>query len=207
MTAGRAPADFSAQSRFSALAPALVGPRTDPDWWPNPPAMRTLLSLLVLALAAGPLPAREVLRQVLHPSADLPAFHGLVPAGWRQEVDASGNLQLGNEDRSANFSLNVIASPDPAAALDELAQAILSSAVVAPWDSRVPFEVSGHRGFKYAARVRHTNGVEARAEVILIAAGERHIAVCSMILADRVTPAQETTARLVQAGLRLIPAR
>lgn len=168
--------------------------------------MRALLPLLVLALTATPTQAaRELLRQVLHPAAGLPAFAGLVPADWRQEIDASGNLQLANGNRSATFSLNVIPTSDPAAALDELARAILASAVVAPWDSRAPAEISGHRGFKYSARVRHTNGVEARAEVVLIAVGAQHLAVCSMILADRVTAEQETTARLVHAGFRLIP--
>ena len=167
--------------------------------------MRLLPSLFVL-LAAAAAPAREVLREVVHPKADLPAFHCLLPADWRSEVDASGNLQLSNRDRTANFSLSLVHGSDPAGSLDVLAKAILAGAVTPPWNSREPAEISGHRGFRYSARVRHTNGVTVRAEVILVAVGDGHIAACSLLLSERVSRDDEATARLVHAAVKLLPA-
>lgn len=166
--------------------------------------MRPILILLVL-LAAAAAPAREVLREIVHPKAALPAFRCLLPEDWRSEVDASGNLQLANGDRTANFSLSLVHGSDPASSLDALAKVILAGAVVAPWDSREPAEISGHRGFKYSARVRHTNRVVVRAEVILVAVGDRHIAACSLLLAERVARDDEAIARLVQAAVKLLP--
>lgn len=164
-------------------------------WW--------FLFLAALAPAVG----SAQLRDVLHPRADLPAFRCQVPVDWTNEVDAAGNLQLANARRTANFSMSIVHSAEPAAQLDGLAKAILAGAVTAPWDSREPAEISGYRGFKYTARVKHTNGVQVRAEVILVAVGEQHIAACSLLLAERVTRPDETTARLVQAGMKLIPVR
>lgn len=168
--------------------------------------MRTvlLLALLPVLLASAP-PA--VLCEVLHPRADLPAFRCLLPEGWTSEVDNAGNLLLANRDRSANFSLGFVHSPDPEGSIDALAKAILASAVVKPWDSREPAEISGHRGHRYTARVRHTNGVEVRTEVVLVAVGADHIAACSLLFGTRVSRADETTARLMHAAVRLLPAR
>lgn len=169
--------------------------------------MRTFLKLLVFlgAMAASAAHARDLLREIVHPKADLPAFHCLVPADWHSEVDASGNLQLANDDRSANFSLSLMRSSGSADTLDALARAILSRAINAPWDSREPAEISGHRGYKYSARVRHTNGVEVRAEIILAAVGGQNIAACSMLLSTKIGRDDETTARLVHAAIKLIP--
>lgn len=164
-----------------------------------------LLWLAALALLVPPAPARELLREIIHPKTDRPAFRCLVPADWREEIDALGNLQLSNPRRSANFSLSLAHSSAPAAALDALAQVILSGAVVAPWDSREPAEISGHRGYKYCARLRPAGGAEVRAEVILVAADNDHIAACSMLLAERIAGEDETLARLVQAAVRLHP--
>ena len=163
-----------------------------------------LLYLLPALLAAAP---SAGLREVLHPRSDLPAFRSLLPDGWTSEVDAAGNLLLANRDRSANFSLGFVHSPDPEGSLDALAKAILASAVVKPWDNREPAEISGHRGYRYTARVRHTNGVEVRTEVVLVAVGTDHIAACSLLLGARVSRADETTARLMHAAVRLLPAR
>lgn len=168
--------------------------------------MRSLLTLLLLLAAPTcGLAGRELLREILHPKADLPSFRLLLPADWTNEVDAAGNLLAANADRTANFALSFARASAPHEALDGLAKAILTGAVVAPWDSREPVEVSGHRGYKYTARVRHANGVQVRAEVILVAAGERHIAACSLLLGDRISRSDETLARLVHASVKLLP--
>lgn len=169
--------------------------------------MRSLSLLLLLLATLTPTVASAQLRDVLHPRADLPAFRCQLPADWTNEVDASGNLQLANPPRTANFSMSIVHSPEPVEKLDVLAKAILAGAVTAPWDSREPAEISGYRGYKYTARVKHTNGVQVLAEVILVAVGEQHIAACSMLLAERITRPDETTARLVQAAMKLIPVR
>jgi hypothetical protein len=167
--------------------------------------MRTFLKLLVLLAAAVPAVAPAQLREIFHPKADLPAFRCLVPDSWSSSVDAAGNLLLANRSHTANFSLSLVPGAKPRESLDELAKALLESAVHPPWDSREPVEISGYRGFKYTARVRHTNGVEVRAEVVLVAIDDKQIAACSMLLAERLSAADESTARLVQAAIHLVP--
>lgn len=166
--------------------------------------MRTLLLMFVLLTAAAAAPLPLPLREVFHPKADQPAFRCLVPADWTSQVDAVGNLLLANRDRSANFSLTLVASANPRESLDALARALLTSAVNPPWDSREADEISGHRGARYTAHVRHTNGVEVHAEVVLVVVGDRQIAASSMLLSPRIKPADEATARLVFAALRLV---
>ena len=168
--------------------------------------MRTLLKLAVLLAAAVPAVASAQPREVFHPSADRPAFRCLVPEGWSSRVDAFGNLLLANQDHTVNFSLSLVPSARPRESLDVLAKALFESAVHPPWDSREPAEISGYRGFKYTARVRHTNGVEVRAEVVLVAVGEKQIAACSLLLSDPLTSADEGSARLVQAAIHIVPA-
>jgi hypothetical protein len=167
--------------------------------------MHTFLKMLVFLAAAVPVVMPAQLREVSHPKADLPAFRCLVPDSWSSNVDAAGNLLLANRGRTANFSLTLVPSAKPRESLDELAKALLASAVHPPWDSREPAEISGYRGFKYTARVRHTNGVEVLAEVMLVAIDDKQIAACSMLLTDRLSSADESTARLVQAALHLVP--
>jgi len=168
-------------------------------------AMRPLLSMLVLLAAAVPAAAAEPLREIRHPASGQPAFRCLVPENWTSQVDAGGNLLLANRGRTANFSLAFTPSPRPREALDELAKELLDTAVTSPWDSREPAEISGYRGFKYAARVRAPNGVVVRAEVVLVAVGDQQIAVSSLLLAERVSPADEGTARLVHAAIHIAP--
>lgn len=157
------------------------------------------LSLLIPAVVA----AREIVREIIHPSAELPAFRCLVPGDWESKVDATGNLQLANPAGTAFFSLSFAHSPNPAAAHDTLARAVLGAAASPPWDSRVPVEISGHRGFRYTARMK-TGKATVRSELLIVAVGELHLAACSMILNDRIKPDDETTARLVQASVKLL---
>lgn len=164
---------------------------------------RPLLLLFVTALSAATVAAP--LRDILHPATGRPAFRCLVPADWTSQVDAVGNLLLANRDRSANLSFTLVNSVAPGESLDALAKTLLFSAVNPPWDSREPAEISGHRGTRYTARVRHTNGVEVHAEVVLVVAGDRQIAAGSMLLSTRIKPADEATARLVFAAIRLAP--
>jgi hypothetical protein len=159
----------------------------------------------MFVLLAAAVPAVAQLREVFHPKAELPAFRCLVPEGWSSQIDAAGNLLLADRKHAANFSLTFVPSTRPREALDELAKVILASAVTAPWDSREPAEISGYRGFKYTARVRHSNGVEVRAEVVLVAVGDRQIAASSMLLNNRIPAAEESTARLVHAAIRIVP--
>ena len=167
--------------------------------------MRRLLPMLVLLVAALPAADSAQLREVFHPKADLPAFRCAVPGDWSSSVDANGNLLLANREHTANFSLTFVPSAQPHEALDTLAKAILAQAVTAPWDSREPAEISGYRGFKYTARVRPVNGSEVRTEVVLVAVGDRQIAAASMLLSAHLSSADETTARLVHAAVRIVP--
>lgn len=164
------------------------------------------LPLFLVLLTAGPAATGSApLREVFHPTTGSPAFRCLVPADWSSQVDGVGNLLLANRDRSANFSVTLVTSANPSASLDALAKILLDSAVHSPWDSREDVEISGHRGAKYTARVRHTNGAEVHAEIALVAAGDRQIAACSMLLSTRIKPADEAIARLVFAAIRLMP--
>lgn len=168
--------------------------------------MRVLLTLCA-ALAALTLPtsARELLRAVIHPKADLPAFHCTVPTDWHDAADAHGNLQLANGARTATFSLGLVHSTNPRDALDTLARAVLADAIGEPWETREPAEISGYRGTKYVTRVRAANGAILRAELILVAVSDEHIASCSMLLVDRIGRADETLARLVFGNIKLVP--
>lgn len=168
--------------------------------------MRPLLTLLLALVALAPASrARELLHTVVHPLNELPAFHSTVPGDWSHSVDAHGNLQLANEGRTATFSLGLAHSANPRDALDTLARAILADAVAAPWTSREPAEISGHRGTRYVSRVRAANGTELRAELILVVVGDDHIASCSMLLAERINRTDETLARLVFGNIKLLP--
>ncbi|MFZ5495972.1 MAG: hypothetical protein ACOZE5_11650 [Verrucomicrobiota bacterium] len=162
-----------------------------------------LLALSVAALAAAP--TRDSLREIIHPRSDLPAFRCLVPGDWRSEVDATGNLQLANPAGTVFFSLSFAHTPNPAGAHDALARAVLNGANNPPWDSREPVEISGHRGYRYTARVKSGKDL-VRAELLIVSAGDRHLASCAMIFADRLQPADEATARLVQAAVKLLAA-
>lgn len=168
--------------------------------------MRTFVSMLVLlAAASASAVTTPPLREVFHPVADRPAFRCLVPADWTSQVDAVGNLLLANRDHSANFSLTFVSSSNAPEALEPLAKVLLSSAVNPPWDSREPGEISGYRGTKYTAHVRHSNGVEVHAEVMLVVVGEKQIAACSMLLNTKIKPADEAIARLMFAAVKLVP--
>lgn len=170
--------------------------------------MRPLLPLLlVLAVGSvGATPAPRPLREVLHPKTGQPVFRCLVPANWTSQVDAVGNLLLANPDHTANLSLTLLASANPTDSLDALARTLLASAVRPPWDRREADEISGWRGQAYTALVRHTNGVEVAAEIRLFATGDRQIGACSLLLNRQIKPADEATARLVFAAIRLVPA-
>jgi hypothetical protein len=162
-----------------------------------------VLALSVATLAAAP--ARDGLREIVHPQADLPAFRCLVPADWRSSVDATGNLQVSNPAGTLFFSFSFAHAPNPAGAHDALARAVLNGANNPPWDSREPVEISGHRGYRYTARVKSGKDL-VRAELLIVAVGERHLASCSVIFTDRIKAADETTARLVQAAVKLLAA-
>jgi hypothetical protein len=168
--------------------------------------MRTWVSLIaLLSLFASAAAARDPLRTVLHPKADLPAFRVVLPEDWTDTIDATGNLLLASRDRAVNFSLSLTPSTSPRDALDSLARAVLNGRSGTPWDSREPAEISGHRGYRYTARIRHTNGVEVRVELVLVAVGDRHIASCALLLGERAGRNDETLARLVLAAIRLVP--
>lgn len=162
-----------------------------------------VLALSVATLAAAP--ARDGLREIVHPQADLPAFRCLVPADWRSSVDATGNLQVSNPAGTVFFSFSFAHAPNAADAHDTLARAVLNGASNPPWDSREPVEISGHRGYRYTARVKSGKD-HVRAELLIVAVGDRHLASCSVIFTDRLKPADETTARLVQAAVKLLAA-
>ncbi|MBI2512713.1 MAG: hypothetical protein HYV96_12095 [Opitutae bacterium] len=166
-----------------------------------------LLFCGVLALLAPAADGRELLRELLHPKSDLPAFRCTIPADWTSEIDRLGNLQLASDARTATFSLGIVHSADPHEALDGLAKTILADAIAPPWKAREPAEISGHRGYKYTARVRAANGVEIDAEVILVAVGDKHIASCSMLLSRRISRDDEVLARLVFGNVKLLPSR
>lgn len=168
--------------------------------------MRTLVSLFaLLSLLATASAASDQLREIIHPKADLPAFRLLLPADWTDSVDANGNLLIANRDRTVNFSLSLAHATSPGDALDSLARAVLGGGGSTPWDSREPAEISGHRGYRYTARIRHSNGAVVRTELLLAAAGERHIASCALLLGERVSRRDESLARLVLAGIKLVP--
>lgn len=167
--------------------------------------MRPLLACCSLLLALVSSALASPLREIIHPRADLPAFRCAVPPDWPSEIDAAGNLRFSNRDRTVHFSLIIVPNPRPRDALDALAKALLSDAEVKPWDSREPAEISGHRGLRYTARVKAPDGAPVRTEILLVAIGEQHVAACSMILAARVSQTDENIARLVLAGVKLIP--
>lgn len=167
----------------------------------------SLLFCGILTLLAPAAEGRELLREVLHPRADLPAFRCVLPADWTSTVDPAGNLRFANGPSTVTFSLGIMHSSNASGALDTLARAILADAIAPPWETREPTEISGHRGCKYVARVRAANGVEVRAELILVAVGDEHIASCSMIFARRVSADDEMLARLVFGSVKLLPSR
>jgi hypothetical protein len=170
-----------------------------------PAPLRLLVVLTLGGVALTAARARDGLREIVHPNADLPAFRCLVPENWTSEVDATGNLQLANATRTAFCSLSFAHTPNPSDAHDALARAVWRDAVNPPWDSREPAEISGQRGYLYKARVKSGNAT-VRAELIIVTAGDRHLASFSTLLTERIKPADVSTARLVQAAVKLLVA-
>jgi hypothetical protein len=167
--------------------------------------MRHLCVLLLVLGVAAIAPARDGLREILHPRAGLPAFRVLLPEGWTDTTDAAGNLRLANRDRSVTFALGFVPAERPAEALDPLARSLLQGTVTAPWDSRDAAEISGHRGHRYVARLRPAAGREVRTELVLVAVGDRHVASAALFLNDRAPAADTTLARLALAAVRIVP--
>jgi len=167
--------------------------------------MRSFLTLVLSLAITAVAPARDALREIVHPAADLPAFRCLVPGDWEAKVDPTGNLQLANPARTAFFSLSFAHTPQPADAHDALARAVFGTATNPPWESRQPVEISGHRGFRYAARMK-TGAANVRAELLVVEAGDGHLASLSTILNERIKPADEAIARLVQSAVKLVVA-
>jgi hypothetical protein len=167
--------------------------------------MRLLCPLLLALAFATVAPARDGLREILHPRAGLPAFRVLLPEGWTDTTDPSGNLRLANRDRSVTFAFGFVPAERPAETLDPLARSLLQGAATAPWESRDAAEISGHRGQRYAARLRPAAGSEVRTELVLVAVGDRHVASAALFLNHRAPAADETLARLVLAAVRIVP--
>lgn len=165
--------------------------------------MRSFLVFILSVATLTAAPARDGLREIIHPKADLPAFRCLIPADWRSEVDAIGNLQVSNPVGTVFFSLSFAHTSNPAEAHDALARAVFDGSNNPPWDSREPVEISGHRGYRYTARVKSGKDL-VRAELLIVTVGDRHLASCSTIFTDRLKPADETTARLVQAAVKIL---
>lgn len=156
------------------------------------------VSLLLAALLA---PLSALARDMQFPEKTLPAFSFVLPDDWTHEADTSGNLLMFNPNRMTGFVIIVTESTEQ---LDDIAIEAFGVAKAEAPQSKKPAEISGCKGFTYFSTITNDNGVKMNLETTIVRVNDKHIAAASLLLVIAVTKADETVARLVRNGLKLV---
>ncbi len=161
---------------------------------------KTLLVLLpLLSALLGPLTSSA--KDMRFPEKGSPAYVFVLPDDWSSQTDDSGNLLMASANHTTALVILVGEAPD---ALDEIAKVALETAKAAPFSRKEPVEISGFKGFNYFSNMSNPAGVSIKLEMIIVRVDDRNFASASLLLASGVTQADESSARLVRNGLKLL---
>jgi hypothetical protein len=160
---------------------------------------KSLPAFLILAVFL--LPLAVFARDVRHPEKISPAFSFILPDDWSHEPETSGNLIMFNPGRTTGIVIIVPESPD---ALDKIATEAFGVAKAEAPQSKKPAEISGCKGFTYFSTITNDKGVKMNLETTIVRVNEKYIAAASLLVVTTATKDDETAARLVFNGLKLV---
>jgi hypothetical protein len=156
-----------------------------------------LLAFLPFLLAPLSAPARDV----RFPATGIPAYSFILPDDWVSKADDAGNLIMFNPKRSACVVILVEKSTEN---LDTVVEDAFTVAKATATGRVEPADISGCKGRTYYATILNPKGVKLDLEMTVVRVNETYIASASVILLPGSAPADETTARLVRNGLKLV---
>ena len=88
--------------------------------------------------------------------------------------------------------------------LDVIAKVAFETAQATPSERKEPVEISGCEGYTYFGTIKNPAGLILNLETTIVRVDPEHIASASLILVPDVAPADESAARLVRNGLKLV---
>jgi hypothetical protein len=147
------------------------------------------------------LPPPAAARDMRFPEKSLPAFTFFLPDDWTARPNADGNLIMASANRTTSMVIIVAESTD---ALDVIAAEAFGVAKADPSSRQEPAEISGHKGFTYYSSITNAKGIRLNLETTIVRVGEKHIAAASLLYVANPTKEDETTARLVRNGVKLV---
>ena len=156
---------------------------------------------IFLILAALLLPLAAPARDVRHPEKTSPAFGFVLPDNWSQEPDTSGNLIMFNPARTTGIVIIVAESTD---VLDKIATEAFGVAKADAYKNKKPAEISGCKGYTYFSTITNDKGIKMSLETTIVRVSDKHIAAASLLVVTSATKDDETAARLVHNGLKIV---
>lgn len=162
--------------------------------------MRKSLPLLIF-VAALLLPLSAPAKDIRHPEKTLPAFSLMLPDNWSHDPDTSGNLLMFNPSHSTGIVIIIVESTDE---LDKVATEAFGMAKADTPQNKKPAEISGHKGFTYFSSITNGKGVKMSLETTIVRVNDKYIAAATLLIATTATKDDETAARLVHNGLKLV---
>ncbi len=166
----------------------------------TPSTRQTLLLALTLALALLA-PPTATAKDVQFPETGFPAYAIVLPDDWTTQPADQGNLLLFSANRNAVVVVLVAKSAD---SLEKIAKDALAQAPAVPDGRKNPTEISGCEGFTWFGTMKNAKNLALALEMTVVRIDAEHVASASLILAPDITPADESTARLVRNGLKLL---
>jgi hypothetical protein len=160
---------------------------------------KSLTVFLILAALLSPLAV--IARDVRHPEKTSPAFSFVLPDNWSREPDTSGNLIMFNPARTTGIVIIVADSADD---LDKIATEAFGVAKADAYKNKKPAEISGCKGFTYFSTITNDKGVKMSLETTLVRVDAKNIAAASLLVVTTAAKDDETAARLVHNGLKLV---
>jgi hypothetical protein len=161
---------------------------------------RFVPAILLLALAVLA-PLSVLAKEVRFPETGVPAYVIVLPDEWTAQPAEQGNLLLMSPKRTAVLVVLLAESSEP---LDKIAKEGLEQAPAVPDGRKEPVEISGCEGFTWYGTIKNAKDLTLNLEMSIVRIDPEHVASASILLARDITPADESTARLVRSGLKLI---
>ena len=155
--------------------------------------------LILATLLCWPLSTHA--RDMQFPEKTLPAFSFVLPDNWSQEPDTSGNLIMFNPARTTGIVIIVAESADP---LDKIATEAFGVAKADAYKNKKPAEISGCKGYTYFSTITNDKGIKMSLETTIVRVSDKHIAAASLLVVTSATKDDETAARLVHNGLKIV---
>lgn len=140
-------------------------------------------------------------KDVRFPESGVPAFTLVLPDDWSTQPAAQGNLLVLSPSRSAVLVLFIAASTDT---LDKIAKEAMVTAPAVASGRKEPTEISGCEGSTWFGIMKNSTNLTLNLEMSIVRIDEGHVGSASLLLAETITPAEMSTARLVRNGIKLI---